>query len=81
MVENKNGIWHMILLNKHLRNGCLFGTKPKTGDSHFWSSIMKIKYLLYQYCKKVVMARMPDFWEYCWWIINPLKSLMLYCII
>ena len=81
MVETKNGIWHMILLNKHVQNGCLFGTKPKTGNSHFWSSIMKIKYTSASIAKKWVMARMLDFWEDCRWIINPLKSLMLYSII
>ena len=81
MVETKNGIRHMILLNKHLRNGCLFGTKPKTGDSHFWSSIMKIKYTFYQYCKKVGNGKNARFLGRLLVDYKPLKSLMLYCII
>lgn len=40
-------------MNKHVRNGCLSGTKPNIGDSHFGSS-MKIKYIFYQHWKKIV---------------------------
>ena len=38
-----DGTWQQILPNKYLRNKPLIQVQWKSGDSHFWASLMKVK--------------------------------------
>jgi hypothetical protein len=40
---NENGLWHNILRHKYLRNQTIGHVQRKSGDSHFWSGLMKVK--------------------------------------
>lgn len=67
-------IWQEILLSKYVKGECLSGIKHKNGDSHFWSSLMKIKSLFYQHNKKKLGdGRNARFWE-DWVDDKPLKD-------
>lgn len=50
--ETKICLWQDILLDKYVKGKCIFGIKSKVGDSHFWSSLLKVKDLFYQHVKK-----------------------------
>ena len=53
-LKTKSGLWENIVLNKYVQIEGLAGLKPKVGNSHFLSNLMKIKDVFYQHCKKIV---------------------------
>lgn len=57
-----------------MKGNCIFEIKPKDGDSHFWSSLLKIKDLFYPNCKKVIgEGKNTRIWKGRWVGDRPLK--------
>jgi hypothetical protein len=40
---NEDGMWQQLLKNKYLGDKSLAQISRRSGDSHFWSGLMKIK--------------------------------------
>ena len=40
---NEEGIWQSLLRNKYLKNQTIAQVEKKSGDSHFWAGLMKVK--------------------------------------
>jgi hypothetical protein len=40
---NENGVWQQILKNKYLGTKALTQVSRRSGDSQFWSGLMKVK--------------------------------------
>lgn len=72
-LKTENGLWQEVFINKYyMKNKCISGVKPKVGDSHFWSSILKVKDLFYQHCrKKLGMKKILGFGTIGGCMINP----------
>lgn len=34
-LETETGLWQDVLLSKYVKDKCIYGIKPKVGDSHF----------------------------------------------
>lgn len=72
-LENENGLWQTVLLNKYVGDGCLSRAKPNIGDSQFCTNILKVKIFYQFYKKKLGDGKNTKFWEDIWVDGKPLK--------
>ena len=61
------GIWQQILRNKYLGNKHLVQVQWKSGDSHFWASLMKVKANFLKFGIFIIKdGSQIRFWEDAW---------------
>ena len=71
----EDGIWQQILTNKYLGSKSLTQVSQKPDDSHFWSSLMKVKdEFLGLGTFEVGAGNQTRFWEDIWTNNKPLKE-------
>jgi hypothetical protein len=64
---NEEGLWQTILRNKHLKNQTIGKVVRKSGDSHFWSGLMKVKEDFLRFASfKLNNGTQIRFWEDKW---------------
>jgi len=79
-----DGQWQQILRNKYLGSKPLVQVERKTGDSHFWSCLMRVKHDFLRFGSFLVKdGSQIRFWEDNWLGGTPLKDqfLSLYNIV
>ncbi|WVZ49290.1 hypothetical protein U9M48_000659 [Paspalum notatum var. saurae] len=71
---NEEGIWQTILKRKYLRGKTIGEVQWKSGDSHFWSGLMKVKGRFLQLSSFILHdGSQIRFWEDRWFGHLPLK--------
>ncbi|WVZ72675.1 hypothetical protein U9M48_021095 [Paspalum notatum var. saurae] len=71
---NEEGIWQTILKRKYLRAKTIGEVQWKSGDSHFWSGLMKVKGRFLQLSSFILHdGSQIRFWEDRWFGHLPLK--------
>ena len=71
---NEDGIWQRLLRNKYLRHKTITQVEYMPGDSHFWSSLMKVKNDFLRMGKFMVGdGSQTRFWEDAWLETIPFK--------
>ena len=69
------GNWQQLLKNKYLGSKPLVQAEWKTGDSHFWRSLMKVKQDFFRFGTfKINNGSQVRFWEDVWLGHRPLKD-------
>jgi hypothetical protein len=53
-LENMEGLWQKIVRFKYIKGRPLSLMEKRQGDSHFWKSILEVKYMFYRNCKRVI---------------------------
>ena len=62
-----DGTWQQILRNKYLGNKPLVQVQWKSGDSHFWASLMKVKTNFLKFGTFIIKdVSQIRFWEDAW---------------
>ena len=62
-----DGTWQQILRNKYLGNKPLVQVQWKSGDSHFWASLMKVKANFLKFGTFIIKdGSQIRFWEDAW---------------
>jgi hypothetical protein len=76
---NEDGLWQSILCNKYLTQHTIGKVQRKSGDSHFWTGLMKVKesFLMYGSFHLKIENR-PDFGKINGMRISPNNSTPLY---
>lgn len=75
-LENEQGLWQTVLLKKYVKVKYLSGINHKIGDSQFCSSLISLKHIFYQNCKKNVGdGKNTRFCEDCWRGSKPLYKI------
>ena len=68
-------MWQQLLRNKYLGSQPLVQAEGKPGDSHFWSSLMKVKQDFLRFGTfKINNGTQVRFWEDRWLGNQPLKD-------
>ena len=71
---NEDEIWQRLLRNKYLRHKTIRQVEYMPGDSHFWSSLMKVKNDFLRMGKFMVGdGSQTRFWEDAWLETIPFK--------
>lgn len=64
---NEDGLWQNMLRKKYVKDKCLSQKEKCPEDSHFWSGLMEMKEVLFQYGRfKVNSGNQTRFWEDVW---------------
>ena len=70
-----DGTWQQIIRNKYLGTKPLVQVQWKSGDSHFWASLMKVKRDFLRFGNFVIKDRSQvRFWEDIWLGNSPLRE-------
>ena len=70
-----NDTWQQILRNKYLGTKPLVQVQWKSGDSHFWASLMKVKWDFLRFGTFMIQnGSQVRFWEDIWLGNTPLRE-------
>jgi hypothetical protein len=70
-----NGTWQQILCNKYLGTKPLVQVQWKSGDSHFWAGLMKVKNVFLKFGTFTIKdGSQIRFWEDKWLGNRPLRD-------
>ena len=72
---NEQGVWQTLLRRKYLWSKSLTQVEYLSGDSHFWSGLMRVKPEFLRWGKfKLGNGSLIRFWEDTWLGNEPLKN-------